>query len=326
LVQSGNDKTKYAFGIGAYTQDGMVLNSGFEKVSGRLNIDHKITKNISMGANLSFSRAWKQSTDGSFNSFVTMPPLAKVYEDDGVTLRKDVTLAGESHFNPLWNINNAESRSQTDRLLINLFADWKIAPGLSYRLNTSLSERNVDSGSYLGINHTTGATTQGKATLSQSDYFDYLVENILNRGCFVIGFSEQDYEDLFDLRKAYEIQAVKWAIERITDDEMDRLEETFEFMEFYTMRGDLDKMLVINAGFHQVIYEASHNRMLQKTLMSYQTFLKYQGLNSVYGPNYLTTVLEEHRAIFKAFMDRDAKAGAEAMERHINRAKERRCG
>ena len=141
----------------------------------------------------------------------------------------------------------------------------------------------------------------------------------------MIGFSEQDYEDLFDLRKAYEIQAVKWAIERITDDEMDRLEETFEFMEFYTMRGDLDKMLVINAGFHQVIYEASHNRMLRKTLMSYQTFLKYQGLNSIYGPNYLTTVLEEHRAIFKAFTDRDVKAGAEAMERHINRAKERRC-
>ena len=153
-----------------------------------------------------------------------------------------------------------------------------------------------------------------------------LVENILNRGCFVIGLSRQEFEDMFDLRKAYEIQAVKWAIERITDDEMDRLEETFEFMEFYTMRGDLDKMLVINAGFHQVIYEASHNRMLQKTLMSYQTFLKYQGLNSVYGPNYLATVLEEHRAIFKAFMDQDAKAGAEAMERHINRAKERRCG
>jgi len=155
---------------------------------------------------------------------------------------------------------------------------------------------------------------------------DGLVENILNRGGFAIGFSEQDYEDLFDLRKAYEIQAVKWAIDRITDEEMDRLEETFEFMEFYTMRGDLDKMQVINAGFHQVIYEAAHNRMLQKTLTSYQTFLRYQGMNMVYGPDYLTTVLEEHRAIFKAFTDHDPKAGAEAMERHINRAKERRCG
>lgn len=155
---------------------------------------------------------------------------------------------------------------------------------------------------------------------------DGLVENILNRGCFVIGLSKADYEDMFDLRKAYEIQAVKWGIQRITDDEMDKLEETFEFMEFYTMRGDLDKMLVINAGFHQVIYEAAHNRMLQKTLTSYQTFLKYRSENAVYGAGYLATVLEEHRAIFKAFMDRDVRAGAEAMERHINRAKERRCG
>jgi DNA-binding GntR family transcriptional regulator len=155
---------------------------------------------------------------------------------------------------------------------------------------------------------------------------DGLVENILNRGCFVIGLSKADYEDMFDLRKAYEIQAVKWGIERITDDEMDTLEETFEFMEFYTMRGDLDKMLVINAGFHQVIYESAHNRMLQKTLTSYQTFLKYQRESAEYRANYLTTVLEEHRAIFKAFMDRDIRAGAEAMERHINRAKERRCG
>ncbi len=155
---------------------------------------------------------------------------------------------------------------------------------------------------------------------------DGLVENILNRGCFVIGMSRQDYEDMFDLRRAYEVQAVRWAIERITEEEMDKLEETFEFMEFYTMRKDLDKMLVINAGFHQVIYEASHNRMLQKTLSSYQTFMKYLHQNTVYESGYLTTVLEEHRAIFKAFTDKDVKAGAEAMERHINRAKERRCG
>ena len=155
---------------------------------------------------------------------------------------------------------------------------------------------------------------------------DGLVENILNRGSFVIGLSDQDYEDMFEMRKAYEIQAVKWAIERITDEEMERLEETFEFMEFYTMRNDIEKMLVINTGFHQMIYEASHNRMLQKQLSSYQTFLKYKGTDSVYDENYLPTVLEEHRAIFKAFKDRDVHAGAEAMEIHINRAKERRCG
>lgn len=107
---------------------------------------------------------------------------------------------------------------------------------------------------------------------------DGLVENILNRGAFVIGMTEQDYEDMFELRKVYEIQAVKWAIERITEEEMDKLEETFEFMEFYTLRNDIEKMLTINTGFHQVIYEASHNRMLLKMLSSYQSFLKYKGI------------------------------------------------
>ena len=155
---------------------------------------------------------------------------------------------------------------------------------------------------------------------------DGLVENILNRGAFVIGMTEQDYDDMFELRKAYEVQAVKWAIERITEEETDTLEETFEFMEFYTLRNDIDKMLTINSGFHQVIYGASHNRMLKKQLTSYQNFLKYKGIEAIYDDSYLPTVLEEHRAIFKAFKDRDVKAGAMAMEIHIKRAKERRCG
>ena len=155
---------------------------------------------------------------------------------------------------------------------------------------------------------------------------DGLVENILNRGAFVVGMSDQDYEDMFELRKIYEIQAVKWAIERISEEEMEKLEETFEFMEFYTLRNDIDKMLTINTGFHQVIYEASHNRQLKKLLSSYQNFVKYKNAESVYDDDYLQSVLEEHRAIFKAFVDKDVKAGAQAMESHMNKTKERRCG
>lgn len=152
-----------------------------------------------------------------------------------------------------------------------------------------------------------------------------LVENILNRGAFVVGLSQQDFEDMFQLRKIYEIQAVKWAIERITDEEMDALEETFEFMEFYTLRNDVDKMLTINAGFHQIIYEASHNRMLRQLLSSYQTYFKYRPQEDIDTDNYLTEVLEEHRLIFKAFTEKDPEAGAEAMERHIDGSKKRRC-
>ncbi|MEG0662227.1 MAG: GntR family transcriptional regulator, partial [Anaerovoracaceae bacterium] len=89
-----------------------------------------------------------------------------------------------------------------------------------------------------------------------------LVESIPNRGAFVVGLSPQDKEDILTLRKIYEIQATRWAIERITDEEMEELEENFDFMEFYTMKKDIDKMLNINQIFHQMIYKSSHNRML----------------------------------------------------------------
>lgn len=154
---------------------------------------------------------------------------------------------------------------------------------------------------------------------------DGLVESIPNRGAFVIGLSKQDYEDLFDLRKIYEIQAVKWAIERITTDEMDALEETFEFMEFYTMKNDYPKMLNINNGFHRIIYKASHNRMLAQLLSSYQVYTKYINLRRADHKNHLQTILEEHRRIFHAFTEKDIQSGAEAMSEHIGNSKKRQC-
>ncbi len=144
-----------------------------------------------------------------------------------------------------------------------------------------------------------------------------LIETIPNRGAFVIGFSAQDMADMYELRKVYEVQAVRWAIQRITDEEMEDLEETFEFMEFYTQKNDIDKMLNINTGFHQLIYTASHNRMLQHVLSSYQIYIKHSRKSSPYPDNYLAEVLEEHRAIFQAFKNKDVEAGALAMKKHM---------
>ncbi len=153
---------------------------------------------------------------------------------------------------------------------------------------------------------------------------DGLIENIPNRGAFVIGLSPQDIDDMYVLRKAYEVQAVRWAIDRITDEEMEVLEETFEFMEFYTMKNDINKMLNINTGFHQIIYNASHNRMLQQLLSSYQVYIKHCKKTNYYAPDYLKEVLEEHRAIFEAFKAKDKEGGALAMTIHMDNSMTRK--
>jgi len=150
-----------------------------------------------------------------------------------------------------------------------------------------------------------------------------LIETIPNRGAYVLGLAEQDAFDILELRKAYEVLAVKWAIERITDDEFDALEETFDFMEFYTEKNDVEKMAKINTSFHQIIYAASHNRMIQNLLSSYQQYFEYTKARQAIKENCLLQVLEEHREIFEAFRDRDVESGIKAMEKHMEKSIER---
>ena len=152
---------------------------------------------------------------------------------------------------------------------------------------------------------------------------DGLIETIPNRGAFVVGVSDRDISDMYELRRAYEELAVRWAIERITDEEFEQLKEAYEFMEFYTMKKDIPKMLNINMQFHQLIYNAAHNRMLLHTLTNFQVYTKQRRGEKTYADNYLEEVLAEHQEIFQAFVDCDAEAGATAVSRHLENAKKR---
>ena len=153
---------------------------------------------------------------------------------------------------------------------------------------------------------------------------DGLIENIPNRGAFVVGLSKRDISDLFDLRCLFEIQAVEWAIQRFTDEEIEQLKETIDFMEFYTMKNDTEKVLQFNSSFHNIIYRGTKDRMLQKTLATYQTYLKHSAPPRTFSKDYLMTILEEHKTIFEAIESKNIPAARLTMETHMNQSKLRR--
>ena len=153
---------------------------------------------------------------------------------------------------------------------------------------------------------------------------DGLIENIPNRGAFVTGLTRRDISDLFDLRSLFEIQAVEWAIKRMDDEDIDVLRETVEFMEFYTLKDDVEKVLSFNSRFHNTIYAGTKDRMIQRTLYTYQTYLKHSAPAKTFSGDYLRTILEEHKAIFAAFETRNVAAGRKAMEYHMEQSKLRR--
>lgn len=153
---------------------------------------------------------------------------------------------------------------------------------------------------------------------------DGLIENIPNRGAFVTGLTKRDISDLFDLRTLFEMQAVEWAIKRMDDEDIDVLREIVEFMEFYTLRDDVEKVLSFNSRFHNTIYAGTKDRMIQRTLSTYQTYIKHSAPSKSFSSDYLKTILDEHKAIFAAFETRNVAAGRKAMEYHMEQSKLRR--
>jgi DNA-binding GntR family transcriptional regulator len=150
-----------------------------------------------------------------------------------------------------------------------------------------------------------------------------LLETIPNRGAFVSGLSRGDMDDIFTLRKIYELQAVRWAIERITEEGLAELDEIREFMEFYTEKRDTKKLTEINTRFHRRIYAASGCRMLRHILSSYQIYIRYSRQTLPYSEADLPAILAEHKRVFDAFRAADVAAGVSAMRAHIDGSRAR---
>lgn len=150
-----------------------------------------------------------------------------------------------------------------------------------------------------------------------------LIENIPNRGAFVIGFSEQDIHDIYELRKAIEIKAIKWAIERISDEELKDLQEAYDLMEFYTMKKDAVRMQDMNSNFHEIIYQSTHSRFLEQVLKSYQFYIMKTRKAALQVEDRLNDVLKEHKRILEAIYNKDIQEGKKAVIEHLSNSQKR---
>ena len=147
-----------------------------------------------------------------------------------------------------------------------------------------------------------------------------LVVSIPNRGSMVQAISENDIDDIFTIRQILEGQAAYWATQRITQEQMDKLTEKLELMEFYTKKGDANQLTRLDNEFHDIIYKASDSRMLKHILGSLHQNIRRARTSNLNLPARSNESLEEHRAIFAAMEAKDALAAKKAMEEHIKNA------
>lgn len=150
-----------------------------------------------------------------------------------------------------------------------------------------------------------------------------LIESIPNRGCFAIGFTKEDIQDIYAVRASVEILAMSRAIENITDKELKSLRDIYDLMEFYTKKKDAEKVLELNKTFHEIIYNATNSRFLVQTLKSYQSYVQQTRKASVYCVENLNTILQEHREILESVEKRDKEVAMQNIEKHLENSRMR---
>ena len=150
-----------------------------------------------------------------------------------------------------------------------------------------------------------------------------LIDYIPNRGCFAKGFTRQDIEDIYAVRKALEIMAVEWAVSRISDEQIQALQEQSELMEFYTAKKDSDKVLELNSAYHDIIYDAAGSRFMAQILRSYKEYIEQTRKVILYEQAYLEEILQEHKAVLAAIIDRDVEGAKKAMAEHLEMSQRR---
>ncbi len=185
-IKGGSEKTKYSSSLNYTKQDGMIMNSSYERATGRLNVDHSISNSLKIGTNISYTLSTQNGEDGITNGSsassnmyrkaFTFSPYASPYDENG-NIAQYVTT--DLKYNPLWNSQQASDQRFTNRLLLNLFAEWEIIKGLKYRLNTSYNARNENRESYESSLHENGRPVNGWGQLKFGTDKEWLVENIL---------------------------------------------------------------------------------------------------------------------------------------------------
>lgn len=144
-----------------------------------------------------------------------------------------------------------------------------------------------------------------------------LVETIPNKGAIVKGINKKDMEDIYKIRLVLEGLAVKWAIEEISDEKIKELQETYELMEFYTNKGDIENIEKLNTRFHEIIYEASKSNMLLHILKDFQVYAKLARYDSLKCSGRMEESLKEHGKILDAIKKRDYKLAEKHLINHV---------
>jgi len=128
----GNQKTKFFMSGSLFNQMGILIGTDYQRMNGRVNIDHNINDRITIGASvgLTYSTTDRvegdQTLHGPLPNGISTPAIFPIYNPDG-TYNQD-----GPYSNALSIAEEATNKNFSFRTLANTYLNWDIIPHLTF--------------------------------------------------------------------------------------------------------------------------------------------------------------------------------------------------
>ena len=181
-VNGSTDKSRYAFSANYTDQDGIVLNTGFQRYNFHTNVEWELQKNLKFGINATYGRSKQQGfttteeqvfnsspfSAGITNSFVyalLMPPVISVRNADGsYNFTNPYEYAyfaiGDHAANPVYDRKESGAENVNNNLLSNVWASYKLGD-FTLKATVGLSSEKLTQNYFSGAYTSLGLATQG---------------------------------------------------------------------------------------------------------------------------------------------------------------------
>ncbi|SDK98947.1 TonB-linked outer membrane protein, SusC/RagA family [Catalinimonas alkaloidigena] len=180
----GNQTTRYMLSGGYFSQKGLLDASGFERFTLRTNLEHQFTDWLTVGTHLQGNRSIRNINEGSpSNIFRFGWPTMPVRNPDGsyYFAADDPQHAGfvEGLWNPVADANEKVERNATNRVLGDVYAQFKFLKNFTFRTNLGADLSDGKDFYYASSLHSAGRSSSGVGSQGYNQAQTLINENVL---------------------------------------------------------------------------------------------------------------------------------------------------
>lgn len=179
-ISNGVGKNKLYLSGNYLNQDGIIKGSNFVRYSLKANVESEINAKLKIGVNTNFSHIRNDVTSNEvYYNAVTISPLMSAYDSAGNPSANIDPSSGNLLFNNPVTLTQSPVHNIDDRFLGNIFGEYKIIKGLTFRSSFGIDVYKNQRFEYYPRTTSTGFSKKGVAKIQNFGWRDYLWENTL---------------------------------------------------------------------------------------------------------------------------------------------------